>query len=168
MGHDDKKVAIKGLVGGTVAPMWKDIMLEAVKGLEVKDFIRPGGITSAQVCIDSGKAPSDLCSQDQRGSRVRTEMFIDGTEPVEICDVHTSAAVDIVTGKLASEQTPIERVKNKVFIIRKIKARSSLLDDPYVLPTEYSQYTPTVTPTPEDGTAQVMVLQKPHLPQLQR
>lgn len=148
MGHDDKNYAIKGLVGGTVAPVWHDIMLDAHKGLEVKNF--PGGtnIITAEVCMDSGKAPSDLCSKDPRGSRVYTEMFIDGTQPVEICDIHVAANIDKTNGKLATPATSPENIITKIYIKRAVKSRKPLADDPYVLPTEYS----TAPPAPTEPT----------------
>jgi penicillin-binding protein 1A len=91
IGHDDRNYPIKGLVGGTEAPMWRDIMLTAHKGLEVKSFPKTNNIVTAEVCLDSGKAPSEYCSKDSRGSRVIREIFIEGTQPVEICDFHTAA-----------------------------------------------------------------------------
>lgn len=75
------------LVGGTCVPIWKNIMLAANNGLANKDFTKPSGVVQAQVCAVSGKAPSDYC-----GSNVRTELFIEGTEPTQICDVHKPAA----------------------------------------------------------------------------
>lgn len=138
MGSDDKNYHVPGLVGGTEAPMWRDIMLEAHKGLAVKQFERPSGIVEAQVCLDSGKAPTELCAQDPRGSRVQTELFIDGTQPVELCDIHTTANIDIRNGKLATENTPPEFIQQRVFIKRPITPRAPLLDDPYVVPTQYS------------------------------
>jgi penicillin-binding protein 1A len=139
MGSDDKNYHVPGLVGGTEAPMWRDIMTVAHLGLAVKQFQRPSGIVEAQVCLDSGKAPTELCAQDPRGSRVQTELFIDGTQPVELCDIHTTANIDIRNGKLATENTPPEFIQQRVFIKRPITPRAPLLDDPYVLPTQYSE-----------------------------
>lgn len=138
IGHDQPKVKVSGLKSSLSAKIWGDIMKEAHKGLPVKNFEAPSGIASAEVCIDSGKAPSDICAQDPRGSRIISEIFIDGTQPVEICDVHVTADIDIRTGKLAAPDTPPEYIQKKVFIKRDVKSRAPLLDDPYVLPSEYS------------------------------
>lgn len=137
IGHDDKHYGIPGLVGGTEAPMWRDIMKVAHEGLEAKPFTKPSGIVTAEVCMDSGKSPTELCSQDPRGSRVHTEIFIEGTEPVELCDVHVSANIDISTGKLATPNCPAELVQKKVFINRAVNPRTKLGDDAYIIPTEY-------------------------------
>lgn len=154
IGHDNKTVRIPNLGGAVTGKYWKGIMQTAHKDLPVKDFTKPDGIVAVPVCIDSGKAPSDLCKNDPRGSRVITELFIKGSEPVQICDVHTSANVDKSTGLLATEFCPAELVENKVFITRTTAARVKLQDDDYVLPTEYCTththaITPTPTPTPE-------------------
>lgn len=148
MGHDDKNYPIKGLIGGTVAPMWREIMKVAHKGLPVKDFPKASNIVTAQVCLDSGKAPSELCENDQRGSRIYNEIFIEGTEPVDICDIHTRVDIDIRNGKLANPDTSLEYIVPSIFIKRGIKSRAPLLDDAYVVPTEYSEY---IT-APDDNT----------------
>lgn len=136
MGHDDKNYHVPGLVGGTEAPMWRDIMTVAHEGLEVKSFPKPSGIVTAQVCADSGKAPTDLCAQDPRGSRVRTEIFIEGTQPVELCDVHVAVDIDVTTGKLATPNCPAGLVQKKVFINRAPNPRTALGDDAYIVPAE--------------------------------
>lgn len=136
IGHDNKQYSVPGLVGGTEAPMWRDIMKVAHEGLEVKAFTKPSGIVSAQVCLDSGKAPTELCALDPRGSRVKTEIFIEGTEPVELCDIHVSVDVDISTGKLATADCPSELIQKKVFLNKTLNPRATLGDDAYIVPTE--------------------------------
>lgn len=115
IGHDKPNTKVTGLKSSLAAKMWGDIMKEAHKGLTVKDFDRPSGIVTAQVCIDSGKAPSELCSQDARGARIKTEAFVQGTQPVEICDEHMTAEIDTRNGKLATPDTPLEFRKAQVF-----------------------------------------------------
>ncbi|TDT50794.1 transglycosylase domain-containing protein [Fonticella tunisiensis] len=158
IGHDDPNFSFDGkhnsyskLQGATVAPLWKEVMLEAHKGLPVKDFKRPSGIVTAQVCLDSGNAATSLCSQDPRGNRVVSDIFIKGTEPVELCDVHTTAKIDIRTGKLARPDTPAQFVQEKVFI--KPYPNSIILDKdkPYILPTEYTD-APSTVPQPPTNT----------------
>lgn len=141
IGHDDKNYQIKGLVGGTAAPMWREIMKVAHKDLSVKSFTKPSNIVTAKVCLDSGNAPSELCANDPRGSRVYSEIFIEGTQPVNICDIHVKADIDKRNGKLANPETPLEYIVPSIFIKRDIKSRAPLLDDAYVVPTEYSDIT---------------------------
>ena len=69
--------------------------------LQSKDVYKRQGLVQAKVCKDSGKSPTDLCYEDQRGNRVKTESFIKGTEPKSVCDVHVSVAVNSSNNKLA-------------------------------------------------------------------
>ena len=47
-----------------------------------------------------------LCDCDQRGSMLKTEYFVKGTEPKESCDVHIMAKVCRITGQLATDSCP--------------------------------------------------------------
>ncbi|HBF76509.1 MAG TPA: hypothetical protein DEF85_03615 [Clostridiaceae bacterium] len=71
------------LVGGTCAPIWKEIMLKAHEGLPVKDFTRPSDIVTVKICPASGKVATDKCPN------AYNEIFIPGTEPVAMCDIHS-------------------------------------------------------------------------------
>ncbi len=64
--------------------MWRDIMESAHEGLEPEDFERPDSIVERTVCIKSGKLPGDDCPSGQQ----RRELFIEGKEPIDECDVH--------------------------------------------------------------------------------
>ncbi|MGI6584501.1 MAG: transglycosylase domain-containing protein [Lutisporaceae bacterium] len=119
IGHDEPKPM--NFTGGSYpARLWKAIMEEIHKNLEVRNFERPGGLVSVNICTVSGKRPSELCALDPRGSRIRSELFIKGTEPgtEDICDVHVIRDVDVETGKLATEFCPAPNVQSKVFIQR--------------------------------------------------
>lgn len=119
MGHDEPKNL--GFTGGNYpAMLWKDIMASIHKNLPTKNFEMPSGLTAAAICTESGKRPSELCALDQRGSTVRTETFIKGTEPAvdDICDIHVVRDIDISTGKLATPYCPASLVQSKVFIQR--------------------------------------------------
>ena len=95
-------------------------MAVAHKDLSNAQFVRPDGIVGPiEVCIDSGKLPTELCSHDPRGHRIRREYFIKGTQPTESCDVHVEDFIDISTGLLATEYCPEELVERQVFIKRR-------------------------------------------------
>ncbi len=64
--------------------MWRDIMEVAHEGLTPTDFERPDNMIERTICIKSGKLPSDECPS----AHLRRELFIDGTEPLQECDVH--------------------------------------------------------------------------------
>ncbi len=56
------------------------------QGHEVKDISRPSGITSASFCIESGGIPNEQC---YIAGTVSNDLFVSGTTPREVCDVHT-------------------------------------------------------------------------------
>ncbi|WP_300384030.1 transglycosylase domain-containing protein [Clostridium sp.] len=136
IGYDNNAPMGGASYSSSAAALWGSVMKPIHESLEYKEFDgNPGGVTSAQICIDSGKRPSELCSQDQRGSRVRTEYFIAGTEPTGTCDVHVKAKVNKNNNKLATDNTPKNLIEERVFI-KKFNANSNAADFKYVLPTE--------------------------------
>lgn len=135
LGNDTPKT-YNNIYSSTSVGVWAKIMKEAHKNLTVKDIDMPSGLTKALVCKDSGKAPTDLCAKDQRGSRVYEEIFIEGTVPTTLCDVHVEAKINKSNGKLINEFTPASLIESKVFIRRDYTPREYLMDEKYELPTE--------------------------------
>ena len=148
----DKPQTISGY---STAPqkLWGKIMVKAHEGKESANFNKPSGIVSASYCIDSGKKPSELCEHDQRGSRIRTDYFISGTEPKDVCDVHVKVTVNSENNKLATENTPASLRVDRVFI-KKPNASSSANDYKYVVPTQQddTKYEPEKPEKPNDNT----------------
>ncbi|WP_291707482.1 transglycosylase domain-containing protein [Clostridium sp.] len=136
IGYDNRSPMGGASYSSSAASLWGAVMAPIHADLEYKEFDgNPGGVTTVTICKDSGKRATDLCAHDQRGSRVYTEMFISGTEPSGVCDVHVSAKVNKNNNKLATENTPKDLVEEKVFI-KKENASTSAADYKYVLPTE--------------------------------
>lgn len=115
------------------ANLWGDVMGAIHEGLEYKELEKPSGIVSATICKDSGKLATNLCSADQRGGRVRSELFIEGTAPTSYCDVHVSVTVNKNNNKLATDNTPKSLLESRVFI-KKPNASSAAADYAYVVP----------------------------------
>ena len=135
IGYDDHST-IPGGYSSSAASLWGAMMAPIHENLEYKEFDgNPGGITTVAICKDSGKRATDTCTHDQRGSRVYNEMFIAGTEPSGVCDVHVTAKVNKNNNKLATENTPKDLVVEKVFI-KKENPFKDAADYIYVLPTE--------------------------------
>jgi len=156
IGSDTPRTFNSGISSSTSAALWGKIMAEAHKNLEVKDIQMPNGIVTTSVCRDSGSSPIDLCSKDPRGSQVISEMFIDGTQPTTLCDIHVEANINKSNGKIATENTPKDLLESRVFIKRDYTPSQPLEDQPYVLPKEIDDTKPTVptvpTTPPGDGT----------------
>lgn len=118
--------------------IWVDVMKQVHSGLEGKSFTAPDTITRANVCKDSGLLASELCSQDPRGSRVYSEIYVKGTVPTKTCTCHVKVKVCKETGLLANEYCP--DTEEKVFISRENseedKGWEKAADAQYMVPTK--------------------------------
>lgn len=140
VGYDNQASIKGGGSGRTASNLWGLIMKKANEGLSTKDIEKPSGIVEVAVCKDSGLLATDLCRNDPRGNRVYTEMFIDGTQPTSYCETHVSARVNSLTGLLATDNTPLGLITNRIFI-KKDHPNSVTADYKYVLPTSYDSMT---------------------------
>ena len=62
------------------------IMAYLNEGHEVRDVSRPQGLTTASFCMESGGIPNEQCYID---GTVSSDLFVTGTQPRTVCDVHT-------------------------------------------------------------------------------
>jgi len=102
------------------APMWKSVMIAAHEGLEAEKFAKkPEGVIGP-IAVDgvSGKLPTQYSSLDPRGSKVYSEYYLKGTQPVLADDVHVAYDICTESGLLANEFCPDALVETKVFINR--------------------------------------------------
>lgn len=144
IGYDNREPMGGASYSSSAASLWGAMMAPIHANLEYKEFDgNPGGITTATICMDSGKKATDLCTRDPRGSRAYSEMFISGTEPSGVCDVHVTAKVNKNNNKLATENTPKNLIVEKVFI-KKTSSNKNTADAQYVLPTEKDDSKPQV------------------------
>jgi penicillin-binding protein 1A len=73
------------VTGGTFpARIWAAFMRAALSGKAATQFQRPGGLTSARICLDSGQAATSLCPSTGTG------LFLSGHTPGP-CTLHTTA-----------------------------------------------------------------------------
>lgn len=122
IGYRDKpeKITAKG---NLAAAIWKQVMEPLHEGLEERSFPdKPEGIVRVEVCADCGLKPSELCSQDYRGSRVITVEIQSSAVPKETCTCHTEVQVctDPATGEvyLAGPYCPLEEtVTTRVMLV---------------------------------------------------
>ena len=86
VGFDDyRQLDIEG--AKSALPIWTEFMKRAAQLAgyrNAREFTRAAGIVSAKICLDSGKLAGDLCP------RTTTDLFISGTEPQTLCDLHTA------------------------------------------------------------------------------
>jgi len=137
IGNDSPQIKLSKS-SSIAAELWKIVMTQVHEGLEPKDFQRPDNIITLSICTESGKLATELCNRDPRGSTVRNEIFVRGTQPTEFCDVHVELEIDTTTNKIANEYCPKENVEKRVFIKRNPPYNPEANNG--ILPSDY-QYT---------------------------
>ncbi len=78
------------------AKIWASIMKTIHADLPSASFEKPSNVTTATICLDSGKLATDSCT------RTYTEYFVKGTVPAE-CEGHVTLTICKETGKIATE-----------------------------------------------------------------
>ena len=86
VGFDDNRQL--GLTGAESAlPIWTEFMKDAVAfrpDLGGSHFERPSGVSSIEICAESGYRPGEYCLSTYE------EVFLAGTEPIVVCETHTN------------------------------------------------------------------------------
>ena len=100
------------------AELWQTIMVRVHEDHAPKSFEQPDGLVRVSICSKSGKLPTELCALDPRGSTVRSELFVQGTQPTEYCELHVQADIHVHSGKLANELTPPWEIETRIFTKR--------------------------------------------------
>ncbi|MCL5429164.1 MAG: transglycosylase domain-containing protein [Chloroflexi bacterium] len=91
--------------------LWLSLFEAAHRGLPVKDWEIPAGLTSTIVCVPSGQLPDDDCPETRR------EWFLHGAEPTETDSLYQRIAINRLNGKLATVFTPEEFVEDRVYLM---------------------------------------------------
>jgi 1A family penicillin-binding protein len=100
---------VSGISGA--APIWHDFVELALNGQPIRAFERPEGLVEVEVCALSGLLPEPDCPH-----RV-TDLFVEGTEPVETCTLHQRVAIDRASGLRATSDTPAEQIVERVYVV---------------------------------------------------
>jgi penicillin-binding protein 1B len=84
VGFDDNRdLSLEG--AHSALPIWAEFMKRAAALRQYRDakpFDAPAGIVSEDICTESGQLATDRCPN------TRSEVFIDGSEPVVRCELH--------------------------------------------------------------------------------
>ena len=101
VGFDDyRNVKLEG--ARLALPIWAEFMMRAHKHREYRNavgFDAPEGIVTAEIDPDSGQLATSACPQS------RSEVFIAGTQPVEMCRLHGGGATQVASWD-TTEKTP--------------------------------------------------------------
>jgi penicillin-binding protein 1C len=109
VGNFDGK-PMKRVAGSTGAALFfRDVMFRLYPRDYPQSFTPPQSLVSARVCPNSGLLPSPSCPATIQ------ELFLDGTVPTRVCDVHRSLRIDRRNGLLASEDCGDENVRTDLF-----------------------------------------------------
>jgi len=76
------------------APLWSRILTEISQGTPIEKFKRPDGLVDVTVDAFSGLLPGPGTVSTVK------EMFIKGTEPKQLDNLHVEVQIDAATGKL--------------------------------------------------------------------
>lgn len=139
-------VNLSGVSGA--GPIWHDFMRTALAGKPETPFVRPPGLVSAVVCVPSGLLPSDICP------RTRSELFLDGTVPIQRDSLYQRFRLDARTGGLATAATPAEFVIERVFLVLPAAAQEWARQNGLPQP-------PTEVVIPETGTSAALQIISP-------
>lgn len=93
------------------APIWQRIMMRLHEGEPVENFTVPPGIVQVQVCARSGLLPTPSCPE------VRTEIFIEGTQPTTPDTLFQAFRICGDSSRLATVFCPPEQVQSRVFMM---------------------------------------------------
>lgn len=99
------------------APIWRDVMDTALKGVPPRPFPEPPGIERAVVCLPSGLLPTPYCQ------RQRLEVFAAGTVPTEEDDYYRPVPICQATGRPVTPEEPCAGpVREQVFAFVPLEA----------------------------------------------
>ncbi len=90
VGFDDNRdLNLEG--AKSALPIWAEFMKHAAQFRpyrEAQAFAAPAGIRSVDICSDSGQLAGPYCP------RTHSDVFIDGTQPVVPCELHSPAVIN--------------------------------------------------------------------------
>ncbi len=95
----------------SAAPVWHAIIRYATKDLTAAGWQTPPGVSRIDVCDPSGLLPTVYCPS------VMAEVFLSGTEPITFDNLYQPYLVNKETGKLATLNTPIDLVEERIFLV---------------------------------------------------
>ena len=127
--------------------LWKAVMKRIHEDLPNEQFVVPEGLVTAQVCRKSGLVPiPGVCDETD----IITEIFAEGTEPYESCNVHYEGHICNYDWKPASAECPFKvygRIEVPLIEDASLEAGSTMI-------TENEDGTQTITKPPTTSYCQ--------------
>lgn len=91
--------------------VWHALARQATVGVPAEGWSRPPSVSRIEVCVPSGLLPGDHCPL------VAEELFLQGTEPTATDHLYQPFRVNRATGRLATLQTPLSQVEERVYLV---------------------------------------------------
>jgi penicillin-binding protein 1B len=101
---DNRELHLEG--AHSALPVWAEFMKRAHEHREyrnVNEFEPPAGVVSVQIDPASGQLATAACP------KVRTEYFIEGTQPVEMCQLHGGGGTQVASWETEQPAQRAER-----------------------------------------------------------
>jgi penicillin-binding protein 1B len=98
---DNRELNLEG--AHSALPVWAEFMKRAHEHREyrnVSEFEAPAGVVSVQIDPASGQLATAACP------KVRTEYFIEGTQPAEMCQLHGGGGTQVASWETAPPAQP--------------------------------------------------------------
>ena len=129
---------VNGLTGA--APIWQETIRAILQNQPEENFVRPPDMLQLNVCTYSGLLPTSLCD------KTHLEWFIPGTQPTQLDTVYRLVWIDLVTGLMANDSTPLDQRRQDIVLdlpptaqrwahSQGIRLLSDLTAEPAALPT---------------------------------
>lgn len=99
----------------TIAPIWKNYMTKIIARLEPTTWSKPAGIQEVAVSRACGTLPSSLTPSEM----IYTEVFASFAVPTKTDDCYRQVKVENISGRLATEYSPIDSIEEKLFRVYK-------------------------------------------------
>ena len=103
VGYDSPEVIRLVNGGNPAAQLFKKVMGPLHKGLTNKSLYNKSKMVSVSVCLDSGLAATDACTQDPRGDRTASALVYPEDKPKKKCDKHTEIEYCVTGDGVATE-----------------------------------------------------------------
>lgn len=153
MGADNAQIHMVG-DSTTAVSLYSRLSKLIYDGKAPVQYKMPEGLYEVEVCMLSGKKPTEACKADPRGM-VKKILVSKQTEPKTECDLHVFQQVDPRNNLLASPDTPEAMTIKRVFTRRKppydpVKFKNIIPEDwAYEVPSALSSLPPDLKPTYE-------------------
>lgn len=117
LGFDNQQLKMTQISQKKVVQIWSVVNKYTLEDKIPIKFDEPDGIIRLEVDTLANKLPSKYSRRDPRGT-VKEEIYKAGTQPTEVSDLYVSRRIDVVDGKLATDNTPPWELGWGVFIKR--------------------------------------------------